>query len=232
MKNKASSKTAASYCKPLIHAFEKAANPTEAMGMKSYMLNQFEFLGIKAPIRDSIVFPFIKKNPILSTEQLIEVVEYLWNLPYREYHYAAIDVFAKNHQLWNEKSHHLIESCIIHQSWWDTVDGIASDWLPVYFKKFPSQIIPLSAKWNLSKNIWLQRSSIMFQKSFKANTNTQLLSKYIVHVKDSKEFFIQKAIGWALREYSKTDRDWVKAFVSKHELAPLSKREALKIINK
>ncbi len=232
MKNKAQNESAAAYCKAMIHAFEKAANPKEAMGMKAYMLHQFEFLGIKAPIRDSIVFPFVKTNPILSTEELHAVVEHLWNLPYREYHYAAIDVFAKNHRLWNERSHQLIESCIVHQCWWDTVDGIASDWLSLYFKKFPAQIVPISSRWNRSKNIWLQRSSIMFQKSYKADTNTQLLSKYILHLKDSKEFFIQKAIGWALREYSKTNRDWVKVFVSKNELAPLSKREALKIINK
>ncbi|MEI6265901.1 MAG: DNA alkylation repair protein [Sphingobacteriia bacterium] len=232
MKNKAPSDNAADYCIPLIHAFKKAANPTEARGMKAYMLNQFDFLGIKAPIRDSIVFPFIKNNPILSTEQLVEVVEYLWNLPYREYQYAAIDVFAKNHSIWNEKSHQLIESCTIHRSWWDTVDGIASDWLSIYFKKYPTQIISVTSKWNRSKNIWLQRNSILFQKKCKADMNTQLLSQYILHVKDSKEFFIQKAIGWALREYSKTNPQWVKAFVSSNELAPLSKREALKIINK
>lgn len=232
MKNKAESASAAAYCKPLIHAFEKAANATEAVGMKAYMLNQFEFLGIKAPIRDSIVFPFIKNNPIISTTQLNEVVEYLWAQPFRENHYAAIDVFEKNHRLWDADSKSLIEFCITHQSWWDTVDGIASDWLHIYFNKFPAKIIPITSKWNLSKNIWLQRSSILFQKKCKADTNTQLLSKYILHLIDSKEFFIQKAIGWALREYSKTNPSWVKAFVSTTELAPLSKREALKIINK
>jgi 3-methyladenine DNA glycosylase AlkD len=232
MKNNEKAVSAAAYCKPLIQAFEKAANATEAIGMKAYMLHQFEFLGIKAPIRDSIVFPFIKNNPIVSADQLLEIVQYLWDLPYREYHYAAIDVFAKNHPLWNAKSYQLIESCITHQSWWDTVDGIASDWLHIYFKKFPAQIIPVTSKWNLSSNIWLQRSSILFQKKCKADMNTELLSKYILHLKDSAEFFIQKAIGWALREYSKTNPAWVTKFVSTHKLSPLSKREALKIINK
>ncbi len=230
MKNKAYPVSAEVYCKPLFQAFKNAANSKEAIGMKAYMLHQFEFLGIKAPIRDSIVFPFIKNNPIQSVDQLNEVVAYLWNQPYREYHYAAIDVFAKNHRLWDADSKNLIEFCIKHQSWWDTVDGIASDWLHVYFSKFPDKKISVTAKWNRSKNIWLQRSSILFQKRCKAEMNTELLSKYILHLKDSKEFFIQKAIGWALREYSKTNPVWVKAFVSNNELAPLSKREAIKKI--
>jgi 3-methyladenine DNA glycosylase AlkD len=103
----------------------------------------------------------------------------------------------------------LIEYCLQQKSWWDSVDGIASDWLGPYFKLFPEQIVPVTSQWNKSKNMWLQRSSIMFQKAYKKDTDTTLLSRYILNCAHSKEFFIQKAIGWALREYSKTDPEWV-----------------------
>jgi 3-methyladenine DNA glycosylase AlkD len=125
-----------------------------------------------------------------------------------------------------------MEYCLVHMSWWDSVDGIASEWLGLYFKTFPEQIIPVTSKWIASNNIWLQRSCILFQKTYKKTTDIQLLGKYILHCSHSKEFFIQKAIGWALREYSKTDSNWVTAFVAKNPLAPLSKREALKWLEK
>jgi len=121
-----------------------------------------------------------------------------------------------------------MEYCIIHKSWWDSVDHIASECLTDYFKIFPEQIFPVTSTWNTSNNMWLQRSSIMFQKAFKQKTDTALLSQYIINRKDSKEFFIRKAIGWALREYSKTNPAWVKQFVKENKLHSLSEREALK----
>jgi len=133
--------------------------------------------------------------------------------------------------MWTKSSIKLIEHCIVHKSWWDTVDGIASDWLGTYFKQFNEQIILITSSWNKNSNIWLQRSSILFQKSYKKTTDTALLSSHILHLKDSKEFFIRKAIGWALREYSKTNPEWVIQFVTKNKLSPLSEKEALKRIN-
>jgi 3-methyladenine DNA glycosylase AlkD len=88
----------------------------------------------------------------------------------------------------------------------------------------------MTKKWNQSDNLWLQRSSIMFQKAYREKTDTGLLSEYINHCKGSGEFFIQKAIGWSLREYAKTDPKWVRSFVQKNQLPALSKREALKNI--
>ena len=123
-----------------------------------------------------------------------------------------------------------MEYCIVHKSWWDSVDHLAGYCLGPYFKLFPHQLPAVTDRWNESDNMWLQRSSIMFQKAYKKETDVALLKKYILHCKDSKEFFIRKAIGWALREYSKTDPDWVIKFVERHPLSPLSKREALKRI--
>ncbi|HLD52204.1 MAG TPA: DNA alkylation repair protein [Sediminibacterium sp.] len=218
------------YLKPLILAFEKAANEKEAKGMKAYMLNQFEFYGIKTPQRDSIVKAFLKINRIQKYTELEKVVKYMWSQREREWQYAAIDLLASHIILWRANVINLIEYCLVHKSWWDAVDGIGSDWFPKYFSLFPEKQNSITQKWNKSNNMWLQRSSILFQRSYKKNTNTQLLSNYILQHKSSKEFFIQKAIGWALREYSKTNSEWVVSFVEQNKLAPLSKREALKRI--
>ena len=219
------------YLNPLQLAFKKAANKQNAIGMKAYMLNQFEFYGIKTPERDAIVISFLKTNRIPDEESLSSVIKWMWEQNEREWQYAAIDIFKSHRLLWKSRSIQLIQYCLTHKSWWDTVDGIGSDWIPTYFLIFPEKQISVTQKWNRSNNMWLQRSCILFQRSYKKNTNIQLLSEYIQQHQSSKEFFIQKAIGWALREYSKTHPEWVKSFVESQNLAPLSKREALKKIN-
>jgi 3-methyladenine DNA glycosylase AlkD len=119
---------------------------------------------------------------------------------------------------------------LLNKSWWDTVDHACTELISPYFKLFPEEINKITGKWNKSKNFWLQRSSIMFQKKYRKDTDTVLLAKYILAHAKSKEFFVQKAIGWALREYSYVDPKWVSDFVRKNKLAPLSEREALKRI--
>jgi 3-methyladenine DNA glycosylase AlkD len=218
------------YLMPLLKAFEQHANAKKAIEMEAYMLNQFPFFGIQAPIRKKLQKAFLREHSLHSLERLEQIVSNCFGQPQREFHYFAIALFTTHKTLWIKDSALFIDYCIQQKSWWDTVDGMASDWFKAYFKLFPAQTKPVTARWNKSKNIWLQRSSIMFQKSYKKDTDTNLLSTYIIRHIDSTEFFIQKAIGWALREYSKTNPTWVKEFVEKNKLAPLSKREALKRI--
>lgn len=113
-------------------------------------------------------------------------------------------------------------------SWWDTIDVIAPKILGSWFKRYPEHIKPTITRWLKSDNIWLQRSCVLFQLKYKEKTNTQLLSSVIDQLKDSKEFFLRKSIGWVLREYAKTDAEFVKDFVNSRELSPLSRREATK----
>jgi 3-methyladenine DNA glycosylase AlkD len=221
-----------SYLKPLEKQFNQHADAVKAVWMKGYLLNQFEFYGLQAPERSLLCKKHYKQYPIDNGKELETIVKECFGLPQREYQYFAIGLFAHHKKLWNASSIKTIAYCLQQKSWWDSVDGIASDWIGSYFTMFPEQMIPVTAKWNLSKNKWLQRSSIMFQKASKKNTDTILLSRYILNCAHSKEFFIQKAIGWALREYSKTDPVWVKKFVKENKLAALSEREALKRINK
>ena len=122
----------------------------------------------------------------------------------------------------------LYEFMLLNKSWWDTVDFIASNLVGVHFQKYPDLIYPVTEKWMNSGNIWLQRTSLLFQLKYRQKTDVKLMSDYIQRLQGSKEFFINKAIGWILREYSKTDAEWIKKFVGNHQLAPLSKREALK----
>lgn len=119
---------------------------------------------------------------------------------------------------------------VTHKSWWDTVDYISIKLMGAYFKKFPEQRELYVKKWLASENIWLQRSALLFQLKYKENLDTTILSNAINYLVGSKEFFINKAIGWVLREYSRTNPKWVVDFVEKTNLNSLSRREALSLL--
>lgn len=216
------------YLLPLQKAFEQHANKTRAEGTKAYLLNQFEFYGIPMAERRKMCKDFIKANPLSSISEVEKIIKEAWKLPEREWQYFAIELLEHYKKQWKTSTIKIIEYCVTHKSWWDTVDAIADAWAGEYFKLFPQQIISVTGKWNQSDNMWLQRSSLLFQKKYKQNTDTRLLAKYIQHLTSSNEFFIRKAIGWILREYAKTDPLWVKKFVDANVLSPLSRREALK----
>ena len=126
----------------------------------------------------------------------------------------------------------LFELMIINKSWWDTIDFIAPKILGEYFKLYPKQTSTKIQEWISSNNIWLQRSCLLFQLKYKTNIDTKLLSHIIYSLSDSKEFFINKAIGWILREYGKVNERWVIDFLQKTKLNNLSKQQALKLINR
>jgi len=216
----------------IVSKYSQQADADKAAGAKAYMLHQFEFLGLPAPVRAGVDKAYIKQHPLTEITIIENIVKTLWTMKEREYQYFAIRLFAFYKKLWIASSVKLMEYCITHKSWWDTVDAIASEWTGAYFKQFPKQKNAITLRWNKSANMWLQRSSILFQKAYKKETDTRLLEQYILNCSNSKEFFIQKAIGWALREHSKTDPLWVKQFIQDYKLAPLSTREALKRINK
>lgn len=218
------------YIEGIATIFKEHTNTERAAWSKAYMLHQFEFYGLVTLQRRKLSKTYMQNNPLTSLNEIKVIVKECFNLPEREFQYFAIELMHFNKKLWQPSIIRTIEYCLTKKSWWDSVDHIASECLTDYFKLYPNKIIPITSKWSQSNNIWLQRSSILFQKAFKAKTNTELLSKYILQCSNSKEFFIQKAIGWALREYSKTNAEWVKKFVAIHSLPALSKREALKRI--
>ncbi|WP_212946330.1 DNA alkylation repair protein [Heyndrickxia oleronia] len=193
------------------------------------MKNNFKFFGLRAPLVKEVFKNFISYYSIQQNE-LKDLITYLWVKEEREYQMIAI-LFLNHYKKWlREEDLTLIQYCITHKSWWDSVDSIATNILGHYMKTYPQHIHPTTEKWLESNDIWLQRSILLFQLKYKTNTNLSILFNSILFLKDSKEFFIQKAIGWALREYSKVDSEKVIQFVESTDLAPLSKRESLKWI--
>jgi 3-methyladenine DNA glycosylase AlkD len=205
------------------------ADATIAKGAKAYLLNQFEFYGIKTPLRRKICKEFYKAHPVKDHNELSSIIKDCFAAPQRELHYFAIELLGYHHKLWSKKTIPLIEWMVTHQSWWDSVDSTNSFVISKFFMKFPETIEITTSKWNNSSNQWLQRMSLLFQLTYKKKTNTTLLSQYIKNCQLEEDFFIRKAIGWALRAYAYTDSKWVVQFIKAHpQLSNLTKREALK----
>ncbi len=203
-------------------------NQDDARFMKQYMKNKFEFFGIKTPVRNEIIKNYFKEFGLPDKSELDKIILNLWSLEEREYQYfsfALLDKFKKNQE---KEDIALYEKLIVTKSWWDTVDGIAAWYVGNYFIYYPESISVYTDKWYQSTHMWLQRTVLLFQLKYKQNTDEKLLYHYCTKLSSSKEFFIQKAIGWSLREYAKTNPESVKNFVSGHSLASLSRREALK----
>jgi 3-methyladenine DNA glycosylase AlkD len=211
--------------------FAQDANPKIGLEQKAYMRNQFEFYGIKATERREIQKPFFIKEFLPKKDELDNIVKLLWEKPQRDYQYFSQELAFKYVKQFEKKDIELFEYMVMHKSWWDTVDFIATNLMGEYFKKYPEQIDATIKKWLNSNNIWLQRSALLYQLKYKENLDTVLLSSVINSLLGSKEFFINKAIGWILREFSKTNPIWVLEFTYKTALSNLSKKEALRLID-
>lgn len=214
----------------LTAVFEAKADPKIASQQSAYLRDQFLFYGLKTPVRREIQKPFLVKEFLPPKKELERLVRRLWNSPQREYHYFAQELTQKYTKHFEENDIFLFEFMITNNSWWDTVDFIATKLIKGYFKKFPHQRDVYIEKWIASDHVWLQRTCLLFQLMEKGETDTKLLKDVIVSLLGSKEFFINKAIGWVLRDYSKTNSKWVKEFVESTPLHPLSEREALKLM--
>lgn len=214
----------------LQHEFEANADAEVALQQKAYLRDQFSFYGLKTAVRRAIQKPFLVKEFLPDKLNLENLVRTLWNRPEREYHYFAQELVQKYAKQFEEKDIVLFVFMITHNSWWDTVDIIATKIIKPYFIKFPGQRDPYIEKWLFSGDMWLQRTCLLFQLLEKEQTNLHVLEHVISSLLGSQKFFVNKAIGWALRDYSRTNPQWVEDFVSKTELHPLSEREALRLM--
>lgn len=212
----------------IVEIYKKNANREFAIRMESYMKNNFSFLGIPKPLRADISKAFLQgksKNKEIDWK----FVFHMFDLPYREYQYLALEYLRKLEKNLQKSDIELIEKLILTKSWWDSVDSLAP-LVGVLCKKYPELKKEILEKWILNSNIWLKRVTIIFQLKYKNETDTEFLSKAILSNNLSKEFFVNKAIGWSLRQYSKCNADWVKGFISTHPLAPLSSREGSRFL--
>jgi 3-methyladenine DNA glycosylase AlkD len=220
------------FVKNLEIEFKKNADKTNANGQKAYMRHQFEFYGIKAAKRREIQKPFLTKGNLPEKTEIRHLVKALWTKPQRDFQYVGQELVFKYIKQFEKKDIELLAYMVTHKSWWDTVDYIAANLVGAYFKIYPKEIKNTISKWLASNNIWLQRSALLFQIKYKEELDTVLLSNIITHLLGSKEFFINKAIGWILREYSKTNPKWVLEFTKRTNLDELSRREGLRLIIK
>ena len=213
----------------LLVELEAARDSKNAGPMEAYMRPQFFFLGIAAPERNALYkkyFPKAKKTKIIDWN----FVDTCWRKEPREYQYVAANYLKAMQSYLTENDLPKLERLVVTKSWWDTVDIL--DRVVGSLVYDHPELEEIILKWSLSDNIWLRRVAIDHQLLRKEKTNVQLMEKILLNNLDQTEFFINKAIGWALRDYSKTSPEWVARFIEKNKkrMAELSIREASKYL--
>jgi len=210
-------------------AFQENSQSENGLAMSKYMKNNFAFFGIKTTERRQIFKEVWKANKEEVAKNAREIAIALYAKDQREFHYCAIEILIKDLKgKYKQKDIDLIEKLLTLNSWWDSVDTISKNILGEYLLEFPESIVETSTRFSNSENMWLNRSAILFQLGYKEKTDFDLLKTICSQHKASSEFFIQKAIGWSLREYAKTNPEAVKIFVADSDLQRLSRKEALK----
>jgi len=208
---------------------EVLSDDAKAEEMKSYMKNLFDFYGINAPNRKELSKTFKKKYKFVLDDHMWKLVEYLWADGYREMQYIALDLLTPFANKMTVADLPQLENMIISKSWWDTVDGIAPALAGSIFRDSHQIRDQYVYRWMESENIWLQRSAIICQLKYGKDTDWNLLSEAILRHDTSKEFFVRKGQGWALRQYSKYNPLAVRQFVEANpQLSGLTKKEALR----
>lgn len=207
---------------------EPHRNDENAIPMAKYMKSHFPFLGIKTPERRLLFKRMTTEMELPLYEDMQKEVWALFQLEEREYHYIAIELLAKYKNQLTLEDLTFCQRLIETKSWWDSVDSIAPKIVGdiVLANRIEGEAVMI--EWAKSSNMWTNRASILHQLKYKEKTNEELLFATIERHAVSKEFFLQKSIGWVLREYAKIRPQVVQEFVGSHTLAPLSKREALK----
>lgn len=215
----------------LIKELKANSNREIAIPMGNYMKNNFPFLGIKTENRRAIFKAVYEKHKPEIKSDFRNITWQLFQEKEREIHQCAIDLIQKEiKKKYDLEDIQLIEKFIITNSWWDSVDTIAKYLVGGYLQQFPKETLKVIEHFSNSENMWLNRTAILFQLSYKEKTNFELLMAECEKHKHSSEFFIQKAIGWALREYSRFNPNGVKNYVESTNLKPLSQREALRLL--
>lgn len=206
------------------------ARPDLVPGMSAYMKNQFAFFGMQRPVRVAC-FKALKSDlgyPNWQEAQLL--LPALMALPEREWHYLAIEIGVQQKFFKQPDALPIFEACFAQHTWWDSVDPMAVHWFGNLLLQFPNTIPITVLRWAAHPNFWYQRLSLLYCLKYKEQTPFDLLEATIAQLAGTKEFFVQKAIGWVLREKSKTHPDWVRALLQLVQLPPLAVREGSKYL--
>lgn len=219
------------YAAFILERFLEAGDPIRAEQQRAYMRHKFDYCGLGAPKWMAMLKEIFATHGMYTGKELKAFVECCFEQEYREMHYAGLEMMQRQLKLQNKSWIRVLEKLIQTHSWWDSVDWLAK-LTGIYFKKYPDLQHPYARKWIASENIWFQRVAIIHQLLWKEETNEALLFELIRKRKDSKEFFIQKACGWALRQYAKRNPKRVEWFLKNHILSALTIREARKQLDR
>ena len=209
--------------------FARMGKVETAQQQMAYMKNHFPFYGLKMQGWMGQTKSHFEKYGLPAGPDLDTVLRDCYASEYREMHYFALETAQKCLKKQAAGWIDMLEELIITNSWWDSVDWIAK-LVGMHFQRFPELIVPVTERWMASGNMWLQRVCLIFQLRYREKTDFELMCRYIKMVAGSKEFFLQKGAGWALRQYSRTNPEAVEAFVKSTPLAPLTRREALRLM--
>jgi 3-methyladenine DNA glycosylase AlkD len=221
----------------LISAIRKAlgaaADSTKAPGMQAYMKSAMPYLGVQTPLFRKTIRPLLAAHPLEMFEEWRDTILALWRKArYREERYAAIELagYRRYHEFRTLRALPMYEEMITSGAWWDYVDSIATRQLAEILRKDGEAMPAILRQWAVSDNLWKRRSAILAQLNFKGETDLELLYDCIRPSLGASEFFLRKGIGWALRQYARTDAKEVVRYVRLNEaqLSALSKREALR----
>jgi 3-methyladenine DNA glycosylase AlkD len=215
----------------LTRVYAGARDPARAATMAAYMRGQFPFLGIAGPAQRALGREVLAGLPRPAEDDLRAVALECWRLPEREYQYFACGWLRRHARICSSEFLETGRTLITTKSWWDTVDALAAHLVGPLVAHHPGLVSAMDA-WSSDPDPWLARAAILHQLSYKEATNAPRLFRYCTRLADHPDFFIRKAIGWALREYAKTDPAAVRGYVHAHQsrLSGLSAREALKNI--
>lgn len=216
---------------------EALGGKNKAKQMEAYLKGKQQFLGVQTPERKKVQQEFKKVYPkpkitLMSNKQILAIVSELWNRKEREYRYVGLFLLEYSKATLLIENLQFLKELIISGDWWDITDSIAPKYIGDLLRSKNNIMTAHMKKWVLHENLWIRRSAILCQLKFKTETDTNLLDYVIKQTMHEKEFFIQKAIGWILREYAKTDAKYVRNFIDQHRssLAKLSIREASKYL--
>ena len=220
----------------LHHAFENlstdlraAADPERAPKMAAYMKDNFEFLGLTSPERKALQKPLIRVARRCDIDEILEVADRCWDEDAREFQYVASDLLRARSKLLEPDHLPRLKHFVVTKSWWDTIDSLAAHPVGTLVSRFP-QLGADMDRWIDDPDFWVARVAILHQLRYKHDLDEQRLFGYAIKRASDTEFFIRKALGWALRDYARIAPDTVRAFVTEHDavLSGLTKREACK----
>ena len=219
------------FVQALEQTFTPLADAAKAQAMKAYLLNQFEFLGLPAPVRRQAV-KGMDKLDWQSADDLLTAAELLWQKSEREYRYTAVDLLRQHSNQLSVNDLPALQALLLRESWWETVDGLSAviaEVMHVAVQQKTKAAVAMD-KWLKHPSHWVRRSAMLHQLGWRLDTDSTRLFGYALQLADDKEFFIRKAIGWALRDYARWNPQAVSEFLLAHraDLSGLTVREAAK----